>query len=57
MHFMHEATREPHHKWIVGHSQDVALISDTLNHILAYQIILAHHLQGTTEALAACCVS
>ena len=51
---MHDVIQkqEPHHKWIVGHSQDVALIPDALNHVLADQIILAHHLQGPQEVSA-----
>ena len=52
--FMHNATwgHELYHKWVVGHSQNVTLIPDALDHVLAYQVILAHHLQGETNMSA-----
>lgn len=57
-HVMHNVAteQEPYHKWVVGHSQDVALIPDALNHVLAYQVILAHHLQGANKMSAQCFV-
>lgn len=56
---MHNVTteQEPYHKWVVGHSQDVTLVPDALNHVLAYQVIFAHHLQGAKKMHAQCSVS
>jgi len=38
-----------YHKWVVCHGQNVALISDTLHHVLSYQVILAHHLHSIIQ--------